>query len=81
MQWRPAAKRPSRQSNALPQSFCSERTAGIGELVTEGASQRCTGTLSETFLEPFSECHFLSELQALLPLIVLPLETPTHEMI
>ena len=50
----------------------SERTPCIGEVVTEWTSQSSPGTLSE----PLSEPHFLlSELQVLLPLIVLPLET------
>ena len=51
----------------------SERTPCIGEPVTECTSQKSPSTLSETL----SECQFLPESWALLPLMVLPLKTPT----
>ena len=53
----------------------SERSSCVGEFVTECTSQRSPSTLSETFLEPLSECQFPLRVAVLLPLIVLPLKT------
>ena len=36
---------------------------------------------SKALSETLSECHFLSELRAVLPLIVLPLKTPTTQAV
>ena len=49
----------------------SERTPGIGELVTEYTSQRSPSTPSQS---PSQSAIFLSESRALLPPIVLPLK-------
>ena len=57
------------------------RTPCMREPVAECTYPRSPGTLSKILSEPLSECHlrpiFTSELQVLLPRIVLPLNIPT----
>ena len=52
-----------------------------GESVAECSSQRSPGNLSETVSEHLSEHDVREVLRALLPLIVLPHETPIREAI